>query len=88
MQKVWHTEPEEGTEILPKRLDDAWTKLTSVQENAKAHRKEYLDKKCEDARSQGDKPKAEIFGKFFHQNTQLDYGRNYVDMLKEKYVQV
>ena len=47
MQKVWHTEPEEGTEILPNKLDDAWTKLTLVQDNAKAHKKEFLNKKCE-----------------------------------------
>ena len=59
MQKFWHTEPEEGTEILPNKLDDAWTKLTLVQDNAKAHKKEFLNKKCEEARSQGDKPKAE-----------------------------
>ena len=47
IQKFWHTEPEEGTEILPNKLDDAWTKLTLVQDNAKAHKKEFLNKKCE-----------------------------------------
>ena len=41
------------------KLDDAWTKHTLVQDNAKAHKKEFLNKKCEEARSQGDKPKAE-----------------------------
>ena len=46
--------------IYQNKLEDAWTKLTLVQDNAKAHRKEYLVKKCEEARSQeGNKPKAE-----------------------------